>query len=264
KSVNGADTCIIDCQGSETDPHRGFIFESFETESAVLDGFTIQNAYWIQYEPYISAAGIHVAWASPTIQNCIIRNCVAHTAGGVLLGVSNSLLLNCEIRDNSAGDYAGGLDISTLANPVVANCLITGNFANLGGGGVCVGFDSRPIIFNCTITLNNTSRGHGGGLHVYNSDLSVFNCILWDNPPEEIAYWGEIPNVRYSDVKDGFFGQGNIDANPRFVQGVSGSYCLSQIAAGQTLDSPCVDAGNDLAELICCPFYQEVICMDDF
>jgi hypothetical protein len=40
---------------------------------------------------------------------------------------------------------------------------------------------------------------------------------------------------------------GNIEADPRFEIGPQGDYYLSQVAAGQALDSPCVDAGSDLA-----------------
>ncbi|MCK4305018.1 MAG: hypothetical protein KAY24_12340 [Candidatus Eisenbacteria sp.] len=35
--------CIIDCQGSETDLHRGFDFHSGEDAESVLQGITIMN-----------------------------------------------------------------------------------------------------------------------------------------------------------------------------------------------------------------------------
>ncbi len=40
-------------------------------------------------------------------------------------------------------------------------------------------------------------------------------------------------------------GTGNINADPCFATGPDGDYYLSQIAAGQSIDSPCVDAGSD-------------------
>ena len=42
-------------------------------------------------------------------------------------------------------------------------------------------------------------------------------------------------------------GSGNIAASPRFTPGPLGSYYLSQVAAGQALASPCVDAGSRAA-----------------
>ena len=40
---------------------------------------------------------------------------------------------------------------------------------------------------------------------------------------------------------------GNIDADPLFVSGPLGDYYLSQVAAGQGVDSPCVDVGSGRA-----------------
>ncbi|UCF44472.1 MAG: hypothetical protein JSV99_06070, partial [Planctomycetota bacterium] len=42
-------------------------------------------------------------------------------------------------------------------------------------------------------------------------------------------------------------GSGNIHSDPCFVSGPLGDYYLSQVAAGQEIQSPCVDAGSDLA-----------------
>ena len=35
--------CIIDCQGSEMEPHRGFTFHSGETATSVVESITIQR-----------------------------------------------------------------------------------------------------------------------------------------------------------------------------------------------------------------------------
>ena len=49
KSENGPQTCIIDCQGSEDDPHRGFYFHSGEEANSVIEGFTITGGYITRY-----------------------------------------------------------------------------------------------------------------------------------------------------------------------------------------------------------------------
>ena len=71
---------------------------------------------------------------------------------------------------------------------------------------------------------------------------TVTNCILWDDDPDEIypaiaakgSYY-----VTYSDldVLD-IWGEGNIDANPCFVNAGGGDLRLLPI-------SPCIDAGNN-------------------
>lgn len=50
----------------------------------------------------------------------------------------------------------------------------------------------------------------------YGDDPVVTNCILWNNIPDEIAGPG-MPTVTYSDVQGGWPGEGNIDADPLFV-----------------------------------------------
>ena len=46
RSQNGnPQMCIIDCEGSDDDPHRGFDFDSEEGPDAVLRGVTIKNGY---------------------------------------------------------------------------------------------------------------------------------------------------------------------------------------------------------------------------
>jgi hypothetical protein len=37
--------CVIDCQGSEADPHRGFDFRSHQEPEAIIQGITITNGY---------------------------------------------------------------------------------------------------------------------------------------------------------------------------------------------------------------------------
>ena len=54
---------------------------------------------------------------------------------------------------------------------------------------------------------------------------------------------GAMPQIHHSDVEGGYAGEGNIDADPLFVDGPEGDCCLSQLAAGQPQDSPCLDAG---------------------
>ena len=50
--------------------------------------------------------------------------------------------------------------------------------------------------------------------------------------------------VSYSDVQGGWMEPSVLDIDPLFVSGPLGDYYLSQIAAGQAVDSPCLDAGD--------------------
>jgi thioredoxin len=70
---------------------------------------------------------------------------------------------------------------------------------------------------------------------------TVANCILWGNAPDQITTFGSLEaNVTYSDVQGGHAGEGNIDADPLFVDAANGDYHLQA-------SSPCIDAGDNSA-----------------
>lgn len=70
--------------------------------------------------------------------------------------------------------------------------------------------------------------------------LTMLNSLSWGNS-------GFVPhgqNVTYCCIEGGYPGIGNTPYDPVFVTGPQGDYYLSQIAAGQTVDSSCLDAGD--------------------
>ena len=97
-------------------------------------------------------------------------------------------------------------------------------------------------VTNCTFA-ENVGIGHNGGSGgaMYNSDSSptVTNCVLWDNSPDTFSGPGA-PIVSFSDVEGGYDGEGNIEADPLFVDPDAGNYHLS-------VASPCIDAADNTA-----------------
>src|SRR5262249_24096232 len=73
-SQSGPAATIIDCQGNQDFPARGFLFSNGETNEAVLDGFTIQNGYADSLFGSIAGGGIAIKGACPTIRNCVVWN----------------------------------------------------------------------------------------------------------------------------------------------------------------------------------------------
>jgi len=271
RSGSGAGNCIIDCQGQG----RGFYFRGGENRDSVLRGFQITNGGEVDF----GGGGIRCDDSSPTITDCIIVGNHGDEDGGGILCVNSSALISGNIvADNEAGDplgfYGDGGGIScfggfpTIANNLISNnvaitvklddmgggihCsysqatlinnVIYGNSAHWGGGISCYGF---PVtIVNCTVTGNESQ--YIGGIDSYDS-ATITNCIVWGNEGANIS--GN-PIVTYSDVTPLHPGHGNIDADPLFATGPDGDCYLSQIAAGQPADSPCVDTGNPASELI--------------
>ena len=80
------------------------------------------------------------------------------------------------------------------------------------------------------------------------------NSILWNNtdsgPTDESSQIQTYsPVINYCDIQDWLSGgEGNISKYPRIVTGPEGNYYLSQIAAGDPYDSPCLDAGDILSD----------------
>ncbi len=81
-------------------------------------------------------------------------------------------------------------------------------------------------------------------------------------------------SISYSNVQGGYesayvesgctldWGPGMMDEDPLFTAGPEGDYYLSQIAAGQEIDSPCVDAGSGPAHNSCFGALNGEICLD--
>jgi predicted outer membrane repeat protein len=157
------------------------------------------------------------------------------------------------IASNITVDFGGGI-FCMEADPVIENNLIINNATGRWGGGILLN-TSFPDITNCTFSGNYADK-KGGAICAYYSSPILTNCILWDDEPNEIFEFGGNVEIYYSNIARGHAGIGNIDADPLFVNGPHGAYYLSQSAAGAplsgsapmgTLESPCVDTGDQLA-----------------
>jgi len=251
KSKNGPATCVIDAEGTSEEHHNGFYLEEGDGPDSIIQGFTIQNGY------HIYGGGLWLGWqAAPKIlNNIIIDNTAVYCGGGIY----------CDDSYSSA---------------LIMNNIIARNIALLNsGGGIHCDF-SYPLIINNTI-VDNSSVYAGGGIACGGLvEVNVENCILWNNsaPNGNEIYigWSTHPAdlyISYSDVEGGasgvyyaggnlHWGLGMIDIDPLFCSGPGGDYYLSHIDAGQSINSPCIDAGNEMAYSVCADTGLETFCMD--
>ncbi len=114
------------------------------------------------------------------------------------------------------------------------NSVISNNTSWLGGGIACYS-DSSCKIENCTIS-GNVSSFYGGAI-VGNSFTTVINSIIWGNTAPSDPEIRNAINVSYSNIQGGYPGEGNINADPLFVDPENGDYHL-------TAGPPCIDAGT--------------------
>jgi len=238
---DGATTTIIDCQGSG----RGIRFATGETANAVVMGFTIRNGNTTQ------GGGIYCEATGPTILNCRIEdNSVSGYGGGIYCwGGSTATIAHCVITGNSTVHHGGGGIGCWASDPTITNCLITDNLSGDDGGGIACMTESSPTITSCTV-VDNTAKDIGGGISCWGSP-TITDCIVGFDDPDAIYVLFGNPLVTYCDVENGtgepWFGTGCIDVNPRLVLGPLHAYYLSQTAAGQVSDSPCLNTGSDTA-----------------
>jgi len=204
--------------------------------------------------------------------------------GGICAIVFDGSIQDNIIRGNVAEGMGGGIFLVD-SSPRVRNNLIIHNVADDHGGGIGIEWKSEPELIGNTVYENGTSDlySSGGGLHITTSvtdpaaipgdpqvyTVTVENCIFTGNVSaggDQICLSGytggsDVPKlqIHYSDVEGGEgnilvlqdavldWGEGMIDADPLFVSGPDGDYYLSQIAAGQAVDSHCVDAGDPIS-----------------
>jgi parallel beta-helix repeat protein len=185
--------------------------------------------------------------SSATFTNCVFQGNSAHN-GGAIYG-SSSTFINCIITGNTAYQDGGGIKCWG-STPTLINCTIAGNSAGRDGGGIYSGLSSsRPIITQCTI-IDNSADGRGGGLYCDDSYSLIIGSILYGNSADEgnqiSATRHSILRISYSNIQGGQsdvypayctlnWGDGNIDADPCFIDPENGDYRLAA-------SSCCIDA----------------------
>ena len=270
RSSDGPDVTTIDGAGDTHVVQCG----NGEGPDTVLDGFTITggNADGYEFPGNVGGGMLNIA-SSPTVTNCsFIENTARLGGSGMHNDGSNPMVTNCQfIRNRSAGSdpmgrggRGGGMNNVNGSNSTVINCSFFGNSAQAGrgnGGGGMSNNHSSPTVTNCTFVENHSRIGGGmsnancnptvtncsfignhsdwggGGMRNYESVPTVTNCIFWGDSPDEIE---EGATVTYSNIQGGFAGEGNIDADPLFVDPDNGDFRLS---AG----SLCIDAADNTA-----------------
>ncbi len=212
--------------------------------SALILGNTIEHDSTVGGS-WNYGAGIYCrGGSSPEIMHNIIREnvCTQGSRGhgaGIYIGTDcNAYVLSNLIYNNKtqSGSWNYGAGLLIYSGAHVINNTITGNSCSGGnwnyGGGINV-YDSTSTIENNIIVSNSASSG--GGIYVGTGDhaLLLYNDV-WNNSGGN--YVGISP------------GANDISSDPFFAAGPLGDYYLSQIAAGQGQDSPCLDYGSVTAE----------------
>jgi len=203
RSEAGPNRTTIDCTGHEG--HRGFYFHRGERPSSVLRGFTIIGAVvpgseisldsvnWSPSPTNPVGGGLYCESSSPSIINCVIKQCSTELGGGIGAVGGAPEIIDCTIEQCQAGGlgpaesggYGAGIGLIRGSDAKIVNCTINRNvgYYNSYGAGV-YSWQSRALLANCDISFNN-ARGNieGGGIYCGGSSTNVVleRCIISNN-----------------------------------------------------------------------------------
>ncbi|MBL7152336.1 MAG: right-handed parallel beta-helix repeat-containing protein [Phycisphaerae bacterium] len=269
RSRKGSENCIIDCQGQG----RGFYFHSGENPAAVVDGFTIINGnasqgggiYTTESSPTIRncimknnrsgyGGGMYVLYGGPRVTNCVFTANEADWAAGMANAGSTTVVENCSFVANKGrvgiamanssanttiknctfihhrGIVAGAI-WNDRGDSIFTNCFFSDNASGWGGGGAIHQRSGNVTLVSCTLSDNYDAVCIEGG------HLMLTNCILWNDYGHVINLEGGTAQMTFSDVRGGWPGEGNINADPCFVDPENHDCRLLP-------DSPCINAGD--------------------
>ncbi len=214
RSASGDPTsCIIDCEGSPSEPHQGFSFWYEGSAAEVLQGVTVTHGYddlnggggavcaasVVSFVDCIFAdntngdgqyggglgGGVMCAGCSPSFVNCRFeRNTSAASGGGFMLLYGGSPRFDRCTFVGNVSPYGGGCCVGGATEGELSaeftDCVFTGNSADVGGGLVCWG-GATVSLDHCTITDNVVTQG-GASVHVDADDgpvgITLSNTIV--------------------------------------------------------------------------------------
>lgn len=158
---------------------------------------------------------------NPTIINCKFLDNWASEGGGISNG-GDPMLIGCTFSGNLAQNGGGMSNYGSGPELSIAYCTFSGNSAELGGG-IFYSYNARMKMSNCTFADNLAHDGNAIAGEPLEPSLPGYieltNCIMWDGSN---AIFDPRPDssttvITYSDVQGGWPGEGNIDADPCFV-----------------------------------------------
>ena len=170
----------IGAQGQPTDNSYHVVTGSATDSTAILDGFTVQDAYANGVFPDNRGGGMRTLAGSPTIRHTVFRNNVARRspdgrdafgAGMLNENGSHPTLEDVRFEHNVSGvtgnGAAGGMANRFGSSPTLRDVVFYENEAGALAGGMANEGNSSPLMVRVRF-VRNVSHGWTGGLDNYN------------------------------------------------------------------------------------------------
>jgi hypothetical protein len=261
---------------------NGYLVESFHGGGVynISSSQRFTNSNIIGNTAY-SGGGMWNNNSQPIFENGSIANNTASSEGGGMFNLQNSMvILHIGTIENNTAVYGGGIVNINHSTSYLEDFIVRGNAASAQGGGVYTYSvsseeDISACILRTVLLVNNTAGMQGPALYnyssycsmtnvtctentssnnralVYNSNsvVKIQNSIIWGNYTYGTVSTPTLPLYANSLVKGETANDanGNIagNTNPLFIDPNNGNYRLQYT-------SPCMDAGTDTFNLLCC------------
>ncbi|MHC4695892.1 MAG: right-handed parallel beta-helix repeat-containing protein [Planctomycetota bacterium] len=238
-----SDPTLIDCMftANSADAGGGMYDEQYSAPF-------IHRCTFVDNHARVGAGLYSGGQACPTAVLCnFFNNNSLSVGGGVFserLGECSATFVGCMFCGNRAGS-GGGIYARYVRSLQFTNCIFSTNSAHTGGG-ISLLYSSATVT-NCTFAGNAAPEGRA--VACQRSSPAIANSILWDGGDEIWLYFGSAVAVTYSDVQGGWPGDGNIDADPLFVDpdGPDDFPGTEDDDLRLGIGSPCTDAGDNTA-----------------
>lgn len=144
--------------------------------NAILSGFTLTNGA-TQFGGW--GGGIYCVASNTIITNCIITGNAAGQGGGIY---GKGWVLDSQVIRNFAGNNGGGCNAFANGENMLwlSGCTLAGNIAGVGGGGV-----QAAWLTNCLLQTNYARAGGGGAV-----GGALYNCTLIGNYATDSGSYG--------------------------------------------------------------------------
>jgi len=143
-------SCIIDCQGSISDRHRGFSIDD-QGAGSLLEGITIQHAYVLD-----PGGALDLYETSLTIDQCIFYDNYADMGGGAIYAPT-------------------GCDLQITGCTFILN---RADQSGMGGGAIYLEDGTTANATGCLFHRNRSASLGGGDVYCSFSDLTLTSCTL--------------------------------------------------------------------------------------
>ncbi len=216
-------------------------FYNGEEPDSILNGFTLTD-----HNMSDPIGAVVCDDASPTIINNVFIDCLSgeNGAGIGTYGGSPSIINNAFINNDAFMTEAcmGGSGIFVeVGAPFVFGNYFSENYNSYGSGIMCCADNS--VIRNNIFFDNEYQSIHGDYSYAEISFNTFVNFGVGWCPGAAFEFTGNI--FHNCSTEDGPV-EGNFYGDPLFVTGPWGDFYLSQVAAGQSEDSPCLNAGSEM------------------